>query len=667
MGMNLKAYMLLVNRVPGIQERYKKYRERVKGPGRIKAWGYLLKLNIQYYLLGQKDLKNPLFLNPDKGRKLCMTGSESASSYREAPESLAQKLSDYDVVSFDVFDTLILRCFDRPAGVFFMVGQKLGYPDLERIRREIEEKAREKKFRVSGHREVTYEDIWEMMEEETGIPADRGKRAEWEAELKYCFANPYFLEVVRYLRTCGKKLVITSDMYLGKEQIREILVQSGYPEFDEYFVSCEYGTGKGEGTLYDVVKRKYGSDLRYAHIGDNVYADQKKAEEAGFSVFPYVNVNLAGNEFRSADMSAITGSMYRGTVNAHLHNGLSEYSMTYEFGFVYGGLFVLGYCQFIHEYVRIHPVDKILFLARDGDILNRVYQMLYPEDACRCEYVYWSRLAATKMAAGYFKYDYFRRFLYHKVNQDYTLDKIFAAMELSDMLEGYVAEKDGKSSPRTVLSLKEADSVKCYLTAHWNEVLRHYDEQLEAGKTYFEKVLAGCRRVIAVDVGWAGSGAVTLDYVVNQIWHMDCEITGILAGTNSANNTEPDNSESQLQNGKLVSFLFSQAYNRDVWKMHNPGKGHNVIVELLLASEQASFRRFTKLGDGFEFSDKTEEIDSRQVQNGILDFVKIFRSHFPDEAPISGRDCMAPVLLLYQNESWLKQVIDEKKFTMNLE
>ena len=68
-------------------------------------------------------------------------------------------------------------------------------------------------------------------------------------------------------------------------------------------------------------------------------------------------------------MSAITGSMYRGIVNAHLHNGLNEYSMEYEFGFVYGGLFVLGYCQFIHEYVQTHHIDKILFLARDGDIL----------------------------------------------------------------------------------------------------------------------------------------------------------------------------------------------------------------------------------------------------------------------------------------------------------
>lgn len=667
MEMNLKMYMFLVNRVPGIQEKYQRYREKVQGINRIKAWGYLLKLNLQYYVFHQNGLKEPLFLNIDKEKKLYVDGSESDLSHKREPVEMAKSLSGYDVISFDAFDTLILRSFSRPTDVFFMVGQELGYPDFERIRREMEWKARERKYKQCGHREVNFDDIWEVMEAETGIPAEIGKKTEWEAELKYCFANPYFLEVVRELQKYHKKLVITSDMYLREKQIRELLAKAGYPEFDAYFVSCEYGKSKGDGTLYKTVKEIYGCELKYVHVGDNIYSDQEKANESGFSVISYRNVNTFGNEFRSEDMSAITGSMYRGIVNAHLHNGLGQYSMAYEFGFVYAGLFVLGYCQFIHEYVRAHDIDKILFLARDGDILNQVYQQLYPEEARICEYVYWSRLAATKMSAGYFKYDYFRRFLYHKVNQDYTLNQIFASMELSDMLDGYLLLKAGKSSKNTVLTLQEADSVRDYLAAHWAAVLKHYEEQLEAGRLYYDGILKGCRRVATVDVGWAGSGAISLDYIVNKIWNMDCEVIGLLAGTNSAYNAELNSSEAQMQNGKLVSFLFSQSHNRDIWKKHNPGKGHNIVIELLLASEQSSFRRFTKSGDGFEFADKTEEINSRQVQKGILDFVQIFREHFKDKINISGRDCMAPILLLYENEAWLKKVIDEKKVTMNLE
>mgnify|MGYP006974362159 CR=1 FL=1 len=53
--------------------------------------------------------------------------------------------------------------------------------------------------------------------------------------------------------------------------------------------------------------------------------------------------------------------------------------MEYEYGYIYGGLFVTGYCSFIHDYCRQHDVDKILFLSRDGDILKQAYELLYPE------------------------------------------------------------------------------------------------------------------------------------------------------------------------------------------------------------------------------------------------------------------------------------------------
>lgn len=667
MSLNLRMYHALVNKVPGIQERYHKYRDHLQGAQRAKAWGYLISLNLQYYLFHNKSLEEPVWLHTDEKKQLCKTGCESALSLRENPVDAAERLSQYDIISFDVFDTLIFRCFDKPTAVFYMVGQELGYLDFERIRREIEWKTREKKYEQFGHYEVTFEEIWEFMEEETGIPAHVGQTAEWQAELKYCFANPYWKEVIRELRSRNKKVVITSDMYLREAQIRELLRNVGYPEFDAYFVSCEYRKSKSDGSLFDEVRKTFGSDLKYIHIGDNLHSDQKKAGERGFQTELYRNVNTFGRQFRSEDMSAITGSLYRGIINAHLHNGVKSYPAAYEFGFVYGGLFVLGYCRFIHQYVQIHDIDKILFLARDGDILNQVYQRLYPEEERACEYVYWSRLAATKMAARYFKYDYFRRFLYHKVNQDYTLQQIFASMELDDMLPEYL-ELQGHTDSNEKLTLAEAKEVQQYLQQNWDTVLSHYDEQLQCGKQYYEKILHGCHRAVAVDVGWAGSGAVALDYIANQLWGLDCEIIGLLAGTNSAYNAEPESSEPQLNNGKLENYLFSQNINRDVWKYHNPAKGHNIIVEMLLSSQQKSFRRFTSHGDGFEFAGSTEEVDSKQVQKGILDFVEKAMPYFEENRiKISGRDAMAPILLLYHNEEWVRYVIDEKKVSMNLE
>ena len=58
----------------------------------------------------------------EEGRPLPAQESESARSHREPPRALARRLAPFDVVSFDVFDTLLLRDVDRPEEVFSFVG-----------------------------------------------------------------------------------------------------------------------------------------------------------------------------------------------------------------------------------------------------------------------------------------------------------------------------------------------------------------------------------------------------------------------------------------------------------------------------------------------------------------------------------------------------------------
>ena len=89
------------------------------------------------------------FYYPDRKKKILKDVSESSKSQRETPEELAKRLAQYDVISFDVFDTLILRPFSLPTDLFFIIGDRLGYPDFERIRRKMEEAARKKAL---GHK-----------------------------------------------------------------------------------------------------------------------------------------------------------------------------------------------------------------------------------------------------------------------------------------------------------------------------------------------------------------------------------------------------------------------------------------------------------------------------------------------------------------------------------
>ena len=59
---------------------------------------------------------------------------------------------------------------------------------------------------------------------------------------------------------------------------------------------------------------------------------------------------------------------------------------------------------------------------------------------------------------------------------------------------------------------------------------------------------------MAVDIGWAGSGPLTLNCAVNRIWNLNCRITGLLAGTSSRLSPEPEAAEPFLAGGQLVSY-----------------------------------------------------------------------------------------------------------------
>lgn len=58
----------------------------------------------------------------------------------------------YDVLSFDVFDTLILRPFAEPSDLFILVGEELGIMDFCEIRKKAEEDARRKSEFLRGTR-----------------------------------------------------------------------------------------------------------------------------------------------------------------------------------------------------------------------------------------------------------------------------------------------------------------------------------------------------------------------------------------------------------------------------------------------------------------------------------------------------------------------------------
>lgn len=328
----------------------------------------------------------PALLLPGGGgaRPLPVGAGESAQSLGEPPAALVQRLARFQVVSFDVFDTLLLRQVEWPQEAFALVGAKLGYPDFQRLRVEAERRARDKKRRRAGSGEVALSEIWQELEAATAIPAGEGMAAELAVERALCRGNPYFLPVVEALRQLGKPLGLLSDMYLPGDFLQQLVEEAGFGPFACCLVSGEEGVSKGEGGLYQRWKGRFPPDAPLAHVGDNPHADGEMARAQGIVPVLYPGVHQAGGPYRARDMSAVVGSLYRGVVNGKLHNGSQAYSPLYEYGYVYGGLFALGYCRFIRAWAEHSGADRLLFLSRDGEALLALYRRLYPRTAARC-------------------------------------------------------------------------------------------------------------------------------------------------------------------------------------------------------------------------------------------------------------------------------------------
>lgn len=655
--MRLKIYNNLVNKHIGIRQRYHAIHDNSTGIVKVLSWIYLLWLNFAFYFLFQKWLAKGRALEAYESKRLNTKTSESIECPLGSPKQLLEKLMKYDVISFDIFDTLIFRPFSAPTDLFFLIGQKLNYLDFKRIRMEAEHKARWKQFKQNGTFEVNLEDIWAEVSEMTGLDAEEGIALEKELELSFCYANSYMRSVFDGLIEAGKHVVITSDMYLSKDVLEQILSQNGYKKYVKLYVSCEEDLAKSDGQLFDLVRKEciedYGKNISFAHVGDNEVSDVKNARAHGFTPFHYPNVNKNAIMNRPFDMSPIVGGAYRGVVNNRLYAGMDRLNMNQEFGFVYGGLFVMGYCTFIHNYVESNNIDKVMFLSRDGEILKRIYDNMYPEDdTC---YAYISRLAAAKLSAKYMKYDFLRKMVYHKATNEKTMSQVLEAMELTDL-----KIKNG----RRKLNYGNVDSFIDYLNDNWDKVLDIYKPQRDAAGEWYRELIGEAKSALVVDIGWAGSGYVALKNLFEKEWQIDCQLIGAVAGTNTANNAEPDMSETMLLDGTMISYLYSSMENRDLYKKHDPAKDYNLYFELITSSPSPSFKGFYYDENGqieLKFAKPEDNPEGiKEIWDGIEMFVNDYRWHFGEfdyMFNISGRDAYAPMLLAAShNEKYLKTI-----------
>lgn len=600
-------------------------------------------------------------VGPNTDRFPCISGPESEEVRRQPFFRLALDLLEYDLISFDIFDTLLLRPFKTPQDLFYIVGHKLNFSgyhiDFASLRASCEKNARIHNLEKYGYREITISDIYDELAVVSNIGPSVGAKVEFETELEYCMPNPYMLEVFKILKSFKKKIVITSDMYYSSEQLGEMLKKIGIEGYEKLYVSCEYKINKHAG-LFDVVLNDY-SDIpvnKIVHIGDNLEADIKAAQRRGISTKHYLGVNVAGAKHRPKTMSNVVGSVYGGLVNAHIHEGKNKYSVAYEYGYIYAGLYIMGMVSWINKKVLTEKYNQVIFLARDGYIYKKVFDMFYGN--VETEYCLWSRHSAMHCDVAEHNYEEFlRRYLIHRIDliERNLCEQLSIGLVLDGMgIKMHVRENLPKYGLHeyNLLSRAVQDNMRKFLLDYKEEIIQDYKNEKEYLIKDYRKTIGEHKKIAFIDMGWTGNNVISLIRMLSENMvdkKMNCLLAACL----------PSKNYMSFLDGTIDTYLFSMTENKQFQSLYTNGETgvmNTLAHEIMNQTYSPSFICETEDEILFDIP-QVEDYDTlKQIEKGIIDFCKDYwkvSKNCPVLRNIPPSDAMAPITLMMNSKDYI--------------
>lgn len=370
-------------------------------------------------------------------------------------ERLMKLIDTCDVISFDIFDTLLGRDVLFPTDIFEIIElqnkkyipKEINFTDV-RISCE---------HRLYALKNPTIYDIYDEIKKETNMSEECISRlcnAEIMEEKRSLFARNCMQEIVEYALKRGKKVCCTSDMYLTKEILMNILKEAGYMEFDNIFVSCEHGVSKNNG-LYEVVKEKY-LGKKILHIGDNYDADIVSAKRYAIdetfqiaSIYKMLSDStmrkILQHDIRLDDRCELGRLFFRLFNNPFLFavtKGKCEVSDNYNLGYFFIEPMIASFIEWMLTCCKRDSIDTVLLGSRDGFIIQKMLDIRkkYINDTISYKYFYASRYACT--LAG-LKTEDDVKYVFQMAFDGSAEDLLTKRFELKD--EDLIKKEDGES------------------------------------------------------------------------------------------------------------------------------------------------------------------------------------------------------------------------------
>ena len=431
--------------------------------------------------------------------------------------ALKQLIDKNNIISFDIFDTLILRNIFQPTDIFRILAKfakdEFYIDDYFQKRVEGEKKARDK----VKNSEADFQEIYDEVEKLCGCNIEKIKQMELQLEMEFSVINPYMMEIWKYASEQKKTIIFISDMYLSSDFIKKLLKKNGY-KVEHLYVSNEYRKNKGSKELYELVGQELNcKKTNWLHIGDNEYSDYKQAKEFGINAYHYKNVSTY---YEGTKELSISESVLIGIQNNYLYNGIQE-NYWNKFGAKNAFPIYFGFAKWLYDLTK--EEDNLFFLARDGYIIKKIYDMFckMDENTIFTNYIYVSRKVLQLPLLGTMpELDKVIRQLTDRTELDgeITLRETLYKVGIRDMdkAEKYM-NAFGFLNLDEIVSPEKLYMAQNLIVKLSGEVRKYFSDKRKLLERYFEQEKVNCwNKLNVMDVGWKGSSQEVIEKILGK-------------------------------------------------------------------------------------------------------------------------------------------------------
>ena len=255
---------------------------------------------------------------------------------------------------------------------------------------------RDNKENSKQRNEITFDSIYNYIESSFYDLKDK----ELALELQVSQPNHEMLAIWQYIKSLNKTIIVISDIYLPKDFIKQMLDKNGFSGYSNLYVSSDIGCTKSSGLLFDYVacnlKVKASQIL---HIGDNYEADIIQAKKHGLQTIFYQKImeryllaHKRDNIFYLNFPKDLGTSILLGLKALHWHKkvlNITQENYWDAIGYDYTGPIAYAYMYFVLLEAQRHKIEHLLFVARDGYTLQKVFDNMHTNIQTR--YIYASR------------------------------------------------------------------------------------------------------------------------------------------------------------------------------------------------------------------------------------------------------------------------------------